>query len=87
VTSGPQQQQRGRVGGWHARGVKSVQGVRATRDHGGRLAPLAAEPRTYGPRSVFDTLVVHTVNDGCGRHGRLAYVEHPAWEAAARPGT
>jgi len=28
---------------------------------------MGAEPRKYGLRSVFDTLVVHTVNDGCRR--------------------
>jgi len=28
---------------------------------------MDAEPRKYGVRSVFDTLVVHTVNNGCRR--------------------
>jgi len=65
VTSRPRCEQRRGVGGWHARGVKSEEGVRAPRGHGGPPSPLGAEPRKYGSRSVFDTLVVHTVNNGC----------------------
>jgi len=45
--------------------MKSNESLRATRGHGGFLLQMDAEPRKYGARSVFDTLVVHTVNDGC----------------------
>jgi len=53
------------VSGEYARGMKSSESIRATRGHGGSLPHTDAEPRKYGHRSVFDTLVVHTVNDGC----------------------
>jgi len=53
------------VSGGYARGMKSSESIRATRGHGGFLPQTDAEPRKYGHRSVFDTLVVRTVNDGC----------------------
>jgi len=53
------------VSGEYARGMKSSESIRATRGHGGFLPRTDAEPRKYGYRSVFDTLVVRTVNDGC----------------------
>jgi len=45
--------------------VKFSEGPRATEGHGSFPPTLDAELRKYGHRSVFDTLVVHTVNDGC----------------------
>ena len=47
--------------------MKFGEGVRTTNGHGSRPSTLDAELREYGARSVFDTLVVHTVNDGCRR--------------------
>jgi len=55
------------VGGPHAREVKFAEGVWAPNGHGSQPGGMGAEPRKYGVRSVFDTLVVHTVNDGCRR--------------------
>lgn len=77
------------VSGVHLLGVKSGEDMCATRGHGGYLSYMDAEPRKHGDRSVFDTLVVHAVNDGCwaGLISALAYAKHPAWEKAARQGT
>lgn len=36
-----------------------------SKGHGSLLSPMDAEPRKHGYRSVFDTLVVHAVNDEC----------------------
>lgn len=47
--------------------MKFNEGVPAPNGHGSRPGGVDAEPREYGDRSVFDTLVVHTVNDGCRR--------------------
>jgi len=47
--------------------VKFGEDVRATNGHGSQPPPMVTEPRKYGARSVLDTLVVHTVNDGCRR--------------------
>lgn len=55
------------VGGVHSPEVKFDEGVCATNGHGSRPRQMGTEPRKYGVRSVFDTLVVHTVNDGCWR--------------------
>ncbi len=55
------------VGGGHTSEVKFGEGVCATNGHGSRPPGMGTEPRKYGVRSVFDTLVVHTVNDGCRR--------------------
>jgi hypothetical protein len=45
-------------------GVKSVQVIWGFKGHGRQLLRIDAVPRKYGNRSVFDTLVVHTVNHG-----------------------
>lgn len=45
--------------------MKFSEGPRATEGHGSFPPALDAELRKYGHRSVFDTLVVHTVNHGC----------------------
>jgi len=49
----------------HLLGVKSDKDMCATKGHGSCLLRIDAEPRKHGDRSVFDTLVVHAVNDGC----------------------
>jgi len=53
------------VSGVHLRGVKSGEDMCTTKGHGSQLSVMDAEPRKHGDRSVFDTLVVHAVNDGC----------------------
>ncbi len=45
--------------------MKFEEGSRATKGHGSHPKRMGAEPRQYGDPSVFDTLVVRTVNDGC----------------------
>jgi len=77
-------------GGLQAQGVKSDKGLRTSRGHGGPPPRSDVAPREYGDRSVLDTLVVRTVNNGCRAvvfTAVLAYAEHLAWGAAARPGT
>lgn len=49
----------------HPLGVKSNEGMCTTKGHGSLPFRMDAEPRKHGDRSVFDTLVVHAVNDGC----------------------
>lgn len=45
--------------------MKSNKDMCATKGHGSFPLRIDAKPRKHGDRSVFDTLVVHAVNDGC----------------------
>jgi len=45
--------------------VKFSKGLCATKGHGSVLYKMDTDPWKYGYQSVFDTLVVHTVNNGC----------------------
>jgi len=45
-------------------GIKSNENIRISKGHGNGLLIIDAELRKYRFRSVFDTLVVYTVNYG-----------------------
>jgi len=47
-------------------GIKSNENIWISKGHGNELLLIDAELRKYRFRSVFDTLVVYTVNYGYG---------------------